>query len=1554
MSLVASPSCSSEYTGSTFSETVISDGTLFGDTPLDQSKPRVRFPPASPYVSPTYEEEAALFMSAGTPSIRLPSFTSVFNIAATATAARQKLTISSKRDFPEDEARVEPGELFDGIIRVCLPKQHNYVSPTAEEEKDLFNGMTRPVIRLPSIISSIHTQPLPHAAHNTFADDFHTPLDIETRAEVENKLFDDVIRVHFPAPQYIDIAPTAEEEKELFTRKIAPIIQLPSFTMNALTKATASTACKAISICSSCNFAQDIGRQEPEDLFDGIVRVGVPDTAAQPDAGKDVSESEEAPGEALFAAPTSSIAPKQQSISPPKLVSRLNAEASDFVPEMQLESKTSSALLHTDSKLNPLALRFVPEKQYLNSTLNAEAPAFVPGEHPSTSMLNPEAPVFVPDQRPALTSGNAGCWSVLNPKVSASSPPASLVGKVQPQVLGYTVGASDFVPVASPSLNPEASVFYLGERQKTLFNPEAAEFIPTPNPARYLQNARSTLPDLTIATTTPSISPQCYEDRREAWLTEELFNYGLDNFGEGMAVHHYSFIGHPVMCKTSTPPATSLAIISGKPKLKEGYLLNQDDLHRHAMLYNAMHLVDPVVYRGSADLLYDLKGTELENAVIGLVNKAYSGHGYWQGDHYDDYDDVPEYDPLNVHQYDEDEMYFNATSRLYYLTQPQPPDNVDDPVNEAKRKQTRREDFTCVKSRLSQMVSADNCDDVQVDDRPMIVGKQGIDMAEAKPDLLPEPEIEQLVRLTEDRSDLQQANVKSAVSDVEEDTESEADSTGTIRPECAVSPLKIRKPSIQPLQDIDVSLEISPLKLRKPSDDSTSSGHADDSPTGNTSDESGISTPATADSGDDPVENSSTLADLASSLDETMEKVQEKEKSLTWTVVSKPSTSRALIGSQASKPLALHRGSNAGGESIPIASALRPNRGGSQSNSADPFRPLQDAATRLNQYLIRNDDPWDPLDPSVYARSGIPRSPECNNLKRAVTRPDLVRGDEYKIIVLSDPLPVPELMSEQQPCGVLDLSGESDQEQSVAPIPSEESDKEQSDVFKSAKAYEMKTHMPHQLSPIKEVSEESPNTEFFHGATRSIKEIGEVGGHNVGHNAPLKQSSSPVRPRPMGLKRHATVSNLRGVAEKQDDYVAVTATPGSPPMSPRHDGSPIKRPSAPTPSRMRRLPEPESDDEDKESQASVSDELDEPLTSPTSEDSLVNEPRSGSVVSGCESLIRSPKGKQVEDLKGLGNFVSPSPLAKVKQVFGSRVSSGTWLSGKIIQGSAPQPDSDSDEAPGPIIPPSTTIIAEPVTSVEQAVRRITPGAAPPSQAGLALPYYPPPPTVAEPCMSLLSAPGTVYVAPPVRFGSAVQAFFNRGEAVEPSPSRSVMERVFKDFSGFHAAALDFGEFSVDFAETVKEDMVSTGVVSSAIESQLPPHRTWCLDEDAPMTEDMLPSSPRPASEASVSSSTTSITFDETVIHTFAVAKAQEQQRSGRAVLFNRMRRPDGPVRPTLRSSSWGKVENKLQKKSGGAAALVASAMNKDVKKEVKKGRLAKWADRVFGRGKGKQ
>ena len=1442
---------------------------------------------------------------------------------------------------------------------VSLPCSTNDVSPTVAEEKALFTDMTAPLIRLPPIMAGVHTQVTRPAARETDLVCYDNLPEFRSRAEAEHELLDKVVRVQFSAPQYIDIAPTVDEEKELFTQTTAPFIQLPSTTSSLHTEATASAARKSISTSSCRDSLYVMAREEPEDFFDGVVRICMPCTAPELVEEKTTSAPELERDEASIATSETKTAPEHLFATPQKLSPKLNPEASSFVPIAQLDLKKVSSSRYPDSKLNPHALSFVPEKKHLNP----EAADFVPEMKSSTAILDPEAPVFIPI--PTSNLGSTGFQSRLNPEAPAFVPRSSPAENVQLQVLGYAVGAADLVPITIPSLNPEGPVFHPGEQQQTLFEPEAAEFIPTPNPAHHLQSARSTLPDLYIATPKPFISPQCYEDRREAWLTEELFNYGLNNFGEGMVIHHYSFIGHPVMCKTSTPPATSLAIISGKPKLKEGYMLNQDDLHRHAMLYNALHLVDPVVYRGSADLLCDLKGTELENAVVGLVNKAYSRHGCWQEDHYDDYDDAPEYDPLNVRQYDEDEMYLNATSRLYYLTQPQPHKHADDSVNEAQRKQSRRENFTRVKSPLSQVMSAHEEDDAQVDDYFVVVNKKKSIVIEVRsPSSMdtgtggPVDAVKHEL-LVDDKVAVEQLEAKFLVLDADKELASDAESIGTIHPECAISPLKIRKISIHPTEVVDKSLAISPLKARKPSDESTSTGHADQSPNENTSDESGTSTPATTDSDEIPAETSPLLAGSGPSTYGNSEKDLEQEQSPTVSLVSKSATSSALVHRPASLAIAYDKGMEAGGRSIPIASTLRPNRTGTRRNLEDTFGPLQDIQTRLNHYLIRNDDPWDPLDPSIYARSSIPRSPECYDLKRAAARPDLVRGDEYKIVVLSDPLPIHGVVSEQQPSGVLVLLEESNQAQSGVPILSEES-VEEDDEVKVLQPYEAKIHMPHQLSPIKEVLEESPNKEFFRSDTKNIREIGEVGGHHAEDNALLEQSTSPILPRPLGFKRHATLSNLRGLAETQKDVTPTAETLTTSPESPARDESPIERPSAPTPSRMQRFPEPVSDDEDEGSPDSVSEELDEPLTSPTSEDSLADKPQSDSIALECESLVRSPTGKQrvfeswpdnnapsshfppalttrksaallplymspskAEDFAGLGTSVSPSPLPKTKKVFDPRVSSGTWLSGKFAQGSLHKDDGKGDETLLPVIRASTTSIVQSIMPREQAFLAGAPQATPPSQIGLALPYYPPQPTIAEPCMSLLEAPGTVYVAPPAPFGSAVQAFFNHSDPIEPSPSRSLMERVFKDFSGFHSVALDFGELSVDSLNT--------------------PHS--------------------PASVASTCSSNASITSNETVITTWQHERklAQlAQTPSARNVLFS--------VRPHLRSSNWAKVENKLRKKSTGAPGVAGAdvgvtssvgvseglSIQKKDTREVKKGRLGKWVDRVFGRGKGKQ
>lgn len=100
--------------------------------------------------------------------------------------------------------------------------------------------------------------------------------------------------------------------------------------------------------------------------------------------------------------------------------------------------------------------------------------------------------------------------------------------------------------------------------------------------------------------------------------------------------HHRNFLGYPVHHKSSTPAAVSLwlAFTSHKKHVfhrfsRQGVIASQ-----------ATKLVDPFVYRGPKTALWH-SGTELRNAVVGLVEKVYSGQGTWLYDSYDEDDEVP-------------------------------------------------------------------------------------------------------------------------------------------------------------------------------------------------------------------------------------------------------------------------------------------------------------------------------------------------------------------------------------------------------------------------------------------------------------------------------------------------------------------------------------------------------------------------------------------------------------------------------------------------------------------------------------------------------------------------------------------------------------------------------------------------------------------------------------------------------------------------------------------------------------------------------------------------
>lgn len=119
--------------------------------------------------------------------------------------------------------------------------------------------------------------------------------------------------------------------------------------------------------------------------------------------------------------------------------------------------------------------------------------------------------------------------------------------------------------------------------------------------------------------------------------------------------HHLNFLGHPVHHKSSTPAEVSLWLASTSHKK---HLF--DSFSRQGVITSqATKLIDPFVYFGQEDVLEQC-GTQLRNAVVGLVEKAYDNQGTWLYDGYDEDEEVPRNADWNEGVW----RYENATGEL--------------------------------------------------------------------------------------------------------------------------------------------------------------------------------------------------------------------------------------------------------------------------------------------------------------------------------------------------------------------------------------------------------------------------------------------------------------------------------------------------------------------------------------------------------------------------------------------------------------------------------------------------------------------------------------------------------------------------------------------------------------------------------------------------------------------------------------------------------------------------------------------------------------------------
>jgi hypothetical protein len=122
-------------------------------------------------------------------------------------------------------------------------------------------------------------------------------------------------------------------------------------------------------------------------------------------------------------------------------------------------------------------------------------------------------------------------------------------------------------------------------------------------------------------------------------------------------IHHVNWLGQGVMVRTSTLSAVSLAVAMMPAPAR---IIDEEDLRGQAILREAMLTIDPVIYYGDINELKHLKGERLREAVIGSTAPYYTRFGCWKDDMYDEDDERPLQDELDLTRYIEDTTIVNG------------------------------------------------------------------------------------------------------------------------------------------------------------------------------------------------------------------------------------------------------------------------------------------------------------------------------------------------------------------------------------------------------------------------------------------------------------------------------------------------------------------------------------------------------------------------------------------------------------------------------------------------------------------------------------------------------------------------------------------------------------------------------------------------------------------------------------------------------------------------------------------------------------------------------
>ncbi|KIX00002.1 uncharacterized protein Z518_10929 [Rhinocladiella mackenziei CBS 650.93] len=317
--------------------------------------------------------------------------------------------------------------------------------------------------------------------------------------------------------------------------------------------------------------------------------------------------------------------------------------------------------------------------QYALSTLSAHARMFVPGQQEHTlrcheEQLGAAAMESMPRNQEHIPT--------LTPSTSANSQPAPFEeassSSLSPTAHAFVPGAHDWCPYVFESqedFDAEARFMdsrvraYEEDREQNGLYPHGIYFPSSSNkdnavpdvfcPVRSLARFPPQEPE--AEPSAESLYAQCQRRLLESIDGHTKYEDCLIKELIGECVHHFNFFGRPVYDKSSTTPAAIIAVLKSSPK----HFAKTDprDLRIHTTVSSASLFLDPVLYYGDADVLNKLRGSALENAVIGQCLKFYSRAGWWTMDRWSKDEDYPEVDPLDPNAYVEGWTIVNGCTK---------------------------------------------------------------------------------------------------------------------------------------------------------------------------------------------------------------------------------------------------------------------------------------------------------------------------------------------------------------------------------------------------------------------------------------------------------------------------------------------------------------------------------------------------------------------------------------------------------------------------------------------------------------------------------------------------------------------------------------------------------------------------------------------------------------------------------------------------------------------------------------------------------------------------